>query len=597
MITALIDWGTSSLRVYSFDYNTSPVLLLEDAKAGVLSVSSGGFEKALEDALQRCGENIFTSKSPVLMCGMVGSNRGWQEVKYVSCPATASSISEGCFCFNSSLSGRSITIVPGVCTLSNLNKQPDVMRGEETQVIGELLETRDIDVQDDEVRVYCLPGTHSKWVISRGKRIESLQTAMTGEIFSILSRHSILAGSIAAEDDDKINTVSTFDKDEDAGFIEGLSTVAPLHALFSVRTRDLFSGGGEARMRACATNRGFLSGTLIGLELREAFAWLSSLLPLDSLSHLQVSIIGAGPLAERYAKAIKHLGLAQPIVAAPHAAARGLIIVGRMLGTIPPPLPPSSTTTSITDSTIASSIPTSVSSSPLLTTFHLNVKKMHQQRFAQLTKCLAVCPIIAILRGLDPNNAAEIGLSLYKAGVRVIEVPLNSPVRPLDSIRNLLSAFLHLPKDERPVIGAGTVLSVDDVMNVVAAGGQVALSPNSDTDVIQAARVAGLPFFPGVFTATEALLALKAGASGLKLFPCTAISISTVEALKAILPRGTPLLAVGGVGASNGVSYLSAGCIGLGVGSAIFETGLSTIEVGNKAVKLIKALSLLNSNT
>jgi 2-dehydro-3-deoxyphosphogalactonate aldolase len=120
---------------------------------------------------------------------------------------------------------------------------------------------------------------------------------------------------------------------------------------------------------------------------------------------------------------------------------------------------------------------------------------MHQQRFAQLTKCLTVCPIIAILRGLDPNNAAEIGLSLYKAGVRVIEVPLNSPVRPLESIRNLLSAFLHLPKDERPVIGAGTVLSVDDVMNVVAAGGEVALSPNTDTDVIQQLALLACLFF------------------------------------------------------------------------------------------------------
>ena len=106
-----------------------------------------------------------------------------------------------------------------------------------------------------------------------------------------------------------------------------------------------------------------------------------------------------------------------------------------------------------------------------------------------------------------------------------------------------------------------------------------------------------MPFFPGVATATEALSALKSGASGLKLFPCTAISISTVEAFKAILPRGTPLLAVGGVGASNGVSYLSAGCIGLGVGSAIFEPGLTPNEVGNKAVKLLKSLSLLNELT
>jgi 2-dehydro-3-deoxyphosphogalactonate aldolase len=346
-------------------------------------------------------------------------------------------------------------------------------------------------------------------------------------------------------------------------------TNAPLHALFSVRTRDLFSGGGEARTRACIANRGWLSGALLALELREASKWLST----SFSSLLKVSIIGTGPLAERYARAMTLMGIAQPTVSAPHAAAKGLIIIGEILGILPSRNPSSISTSSLP--------PTSLTN---------NNELIHQQRLNLLTNSLRLVPIIAILRGLDPTNAVAVGISLYEAGIRIIEVPLNSPIRPLESIRSLIAAFEHLPKEERPIVGAGTVLSVEDVKNVASIGGQVALAPNTDTDVIRAARAAGLPFFPGIATASEALSAVKAGASGLKLFPCTSISLSTVEALKAILPNKIPLLAVGGVGASNGLSYLSAGCIGLGIGSAIFDPTVSPKEVQTNAVKLVKAL-------
>jgi len=577
---ALIDWGTSSLRVYSFTAgDTSPILLLEDATAGVLSIPIGGFEIALEEALSRSsekalsqsGEKIFSTDSPVLLCGMVGSNRGWREVRYVHAPASLmNDIAKGCVTFNSSLTGRSITIIPGVCTLTNFNGQPDVMRGEETQVLGELFWTQTAaasTTRNDEMRVFCLPGTHSKWVICRGNKIESMQTSMTGEIFSVLSRHSILSGSIASEDK---SSAAVIDNVEEKAFEAGLMTNAPLHALFSVRTRDLFSGGGEARKRACIANRGWLSGALLALELREASKWLStSIFPTPS----QVSIIGTGPLAERYARAMTLMGIAQPTVSAPHAAAKGLIIIGEILGILPSRNPSSIITSSLP--------PTS------LTNYN---ELIHQQRLNLLTNSLRLVPIIAILRGLDPTNAVDVGISLYEAGIRIIEVPLNSPIRPLESIRSLIAAFEHLPEEERPIVGAGTVLSVEDVKNVASIGGQVALAPNTDTDVIRAARAAGLPFFPGIATASEALLAVKAGASGLKLFPCTSISVSTVEALKAILPNKIPLLAVGGVGASNGLSYLSAGCIGLGIGSAIFDPTVSPIEVQTNAIKLVKAL-------
>jgi 2-dehydro-3-deoxyphosphogalactonate aldolase len=168
-----------------------------------------------------------------------------------------------------------------------------------------------------------------------------------------------------------------------------------------------------------------------------------------------------------------------------------------------------------------------------------------------------------------PEEAAAVGAAAVAGGARVLEVPLNSP-RPLESIRALAAAFAARPE---VLVGAGTVLTAREAAEVAAAGGELALAPNADAAVIAAARAAGLLAWPGVATPTEALAALAAGASGLKLFPASALAPATVRAWGAVLPRGTPLLAVGGVDARNAREYEAAGCEGAGVGTAIYAPG------------------------
>ena len=265
MSIALVDWGTTSLRVYSLSGGTTaPVLVLEDPCGGILSVPSKGFEVAFEAALKLCGP-VFSAQSPAILCGMVGSSLGWKEVPYVNAPATLAEVAAGCMHFSTSI-GRPITIVPGIKCGVNANGQPDVMRGEETQVFGELMVGA--PPTPGQLRFFCLPGTHSKWVVCRGDCVESLQTAMTGELFALLSKHSVLAASMAP------TPLPLAEAAEAEAFEEGLACPAPLHALFSVRPRDLFSGGGQAQERVRAGNRGWLSGALLALELREAAEWM-----------------------------------------------------------------------------------------------------------------------------------------------------------------------------------------------------------------------------------------------------------------------------------------------------------------------------------
>jgi 2-dehydro-3-deoxyphosphogalactonate aldolase len=565
---ALVDWGSTSLRVYVTDGYSRPRLVHEDAAGGALDVPAGGFEAALDSAI---GAHA-PPNAPAVLCGMVGSNRGWVEVPYARAPASLADLVAGAAVFTTSR-GRRVAIVPGVSVGLNGNAQPDVMRGEETQIFGD--EVGDEGGEDTAVgagsaaeRVYCLPGTHSKWAIVRGSRIETLQTAMTGELFALLSKHGILAGSIAPP------AGAAGEAEEEAAFCEGLASPMPLHALFSVRSRDLFAGGGEERARVRAANRGFLSGALIALELREAGEWLrrAGVLAPSAGAAVTVRVVGAGPLAERYAHALSRAAWARPEVSEPDAAARGLVRVAHRFG---PRLVAGAE--AFSGSAPTPSLPCSESAAAA-----------HARRAARLASALRAAPIVAILRGLAPRDAAATGLALHAAGVRVIEVPLNSPERPLDSVRALAAALAHLP--DPPLVGAGTVLTAEEAAAVADAGGEIALAPNVDAAVIRAARARGLVVYPGAATATEAFSALAAGASGLKLFPCTAISTATVAALRAVLPPATSLLAVGGVGAANGAAYLSAGCVGLGVGSAVFEPGDSPEAVGDKARKLLQAL-------
>ena len=205
-----------------------------------------------------------------------------------------------------------------------------------------------------------------------------------------------------------------------------------------------------------------------------------------------------------------------------------------------------------------------------------------------LKQTLAKNGLIAILRGLRPEEAASIGGVLYQAGFRVIEVPLNSPL-PYDSIRILRAT---LPAD--CLIGAGTVLTPEQVGLVKEAGGQVIVMPHSDPKVLRAAKAAGLYLSPGVATPTEAFAALAEGADVLKLFPAEQMGPAVVKAFLAVLPAGTALIPVGGITPDNMQVFIDAGVSGFGLGSGLFKPGMSAAEVAERAEAYVSAWNQLS---
>ena len=199
-----------------------------------------------------------------------------------------------------------------------------------------------------------------------------------------------------------------------------------------------------------------------------------------------------------------------------------------------------------------------------------------------LTAWLARCPLLAILRGIRPAEAAQIGETLVAAGIAIIEVPLNSP-EPFASIRILAD---RLPDT---LVGAGTVRSGDDVARVHGAGGRLIVTPHADTAVTRAAKSHGMIACPGFLTPTEAFALLDAGADGLKLFPAEAASPAVLRALRAVLPR-VPVLPVGGIDHTNMGPWLDAGADGFGLGSALFRPGDDAAMVAAKASRLMRAI-------
>jgi 2-dehydro-3-deoxyphosphogalactonate aldolase len=191
--------------------------------------------------------------------------------------------------------------------------------------------------------------------------------------------------------------------------------------------------------------------------------------------------------------------------------------------------------------------------------------------------------LVAILRGLRPEEAPAVGDTLYQAGFRVIEVPLNSP-QPLDSIGLLRQ---RLPSD--CLIGAGTVLTPEQVTQVKDAGGQVIVMPHSDPKVLRAAKAAGLFLSPGVATPTEAFAALAEGADVLKLFPAEQMSPAVVKAWLAVLPAGTILLPVGGITPDNMRAFVEAGVKGFGLGSGLYKPGMTAADVQDRATAYVRA--------
>ena len=192
-------------------------------------------------------------------------------------------------------------------------------------------------------------------------------------------------------------------------------------------------------------------------------------------------------------------------------------------------------------------------------------------------------PLVAILRGIKPEETAPIINELLEAGLRAIEIPLNSP----DPFNSIEIAAKLAPSDA--LIGAGTVLSVDDVNRLDAVGGKLMVSPNVDVEVITAAREKGMVTLPGVLTPTEALLAAKAGATGLKFFPASVLGPSGIAAMMAILPKNLLIAAVGGVSDANFGDYTKIGIKAFGLGSSLYKPGMSAKDVRQRADLTVEA--------
>jgi 2-dehydro-3-deoxygalactonokinase len=293
-----IDWGTTSFRAHRIAADGA-ILEARTAPAGILKVQDGDFEAVFEREL---GPWLAPSPElPVVASGMITSRQGWLEVPYCPCPAGSAELASG-LVRHITRAGRAVHFVPGV-SLIGPDGVPDVIRGEETQIIGELGEER-------ARRALVLPGTHSKWVLAEDGRIVWFATFMTGEVFAVLKEHSILGRLMAGEAPDE------------AAFARGLAYARQgrgglLRRLFSARTLGLFD-----RLKANGI-AAYLSGLLIGSEIAEALACLPEP-PQDG----EITVIGSSELAERYRIAIEHAGL-RTRSGHTEASARGQLLIAR----------------------------------------------------------------------------------------------------------------------------------------------------------------------------------------------------------------------------------------------------------------------------
>ncbi|MEW6342736.1 MAG: 2-dehydro-3-deoxy-6-phosphogalactonate aldolase [Paraburkholderia sp.] len=216
---------------------------------------------------------------------------------------------------------------------------------------------------------------------------------------------------------------------------------------------------------------------------------------------------------------------------------------------------------------------------------HINLPAPYSPH-AGLMAAFAACPLIAILRGVTPADAAEHGQALYEAGFRIVEVPLNSP-QPFDSIAAIRKA---LPADA--IVGAGTVLHASFVHDVKSAGGELIVMPHSDAEVVSTAKAQGLACAPGVATPNEAFLALKNGADVLKMFPAEQLGCQVVKAWRAVIAAEVPLVPVGGITPDNMGPFLSVGANGFGLGSALYKPGQSAAATASHARAYINGLRI-----
>jgi 2-dehydro-3-deoxygalactonokinase len=301
-----LDWGTTALRAYLMDRGGA-ILDRRDTQRGIQSVRDGDFAGVLEGIVAGWAVPSSPRPLPVVAAGMIGSRQGWREVPYLSCPSDAGDIAAALAVAGE---GRAVHIVPGLSTTDRAGV-PDVMRGEEAQIVGVLSDTgRDSGL-------FVLPGSHSKWVGCRGGAIHRFATYMTGEVFAVVRVHTILGRTMQEAPHD----AAAFARGVDYGLAADGEVGGLLHRLFSARTLALF---GELPAEAGAS---YLSGVLIGTEVREARAAL----PTGIAGAGEVTIIGRSDLTDLYETALRRAGVSV-VRASADAAATGIWRIAGLAG-------------------------------------------------------------------------------------------------------------------------------------------------------------------------------------------------------------------------------------------------------------------------
>ncbi len=298
-----LDWGTSSLRAYRIA-DDGAVLETRASNDGILTVANNDFEATFHRVV---GDWLSATSHPVILSGMITSRQGWIELPYVSCPAGGEGLAAALHCHTLN-DGRSIHFVTGLSVVG-ADGVPDVMRGEETQIVGAAAD-------GDERGLVVLPGTHSKWALTEGGQVMHFATFMTGELFALLSKHSILGRMMASEDHDE------------AAFVQGVAygrrsdkpAGGLLKRLFGTRAQGLFGSVPANGAHA------FLSGLLIGCEIREALACLG-----DTSAFAHVTILGTQELTALYTVALGQFGL-ETRVGPDDAAAKGHYAIAKAAG-------------------------------------------------------------------------------------------------------------------------------------------------------------------------------------------------------------------------------------------------------------------------
>jgi 2-dehydro-3-deoxygalactonokinase len=536
-----LDWGTTSLRAHRLG-ESGAVLETRHLARGIMHVtraagadSESGFEQAFAQA---CGDWIGACPNvPVIACGMVGSAQGWREVSYLDVPVSLDRLAAALTRVNAA-NGVVVHIVPGLIERGRL---PNVMRGEETQIVGALAEPSAPHAADG-VTLVGLPGTHSKWARVADHQLLHFDTFMTGEVYEALCTHTLLGRTLERVPDwDR----AAFDRGAlIARSTEGRAGV--LSTIFSTRTLGLTG------VLSATAQADHLSGLLIGHEIQ-------ALEDMDR--HVfdganRTVLVGDDRLCERYRRVLAACGQSANVAIAQHATERGLWALARAAGLV-----------------------TAESHEPQ----HGSQHDTHDRAQRPLQRALSRCGLVAILRGIQPREAGDIGAALYAAGFRAIEVPLNSP-EPLESIRSLRQAL-----GNDCVVGAGTVLTLAQIDEVRRAGAGFVVMPHTNLGLIRAAKAAGLEVAPGAATISEALAALSAGADAIKLFPADQLGAPTLAAWNAVLPAGTPVIPVGGITPDNMLAFVAAGAVGFGLGSALYRPGRSATDVAQSAAAFVAA--------